>query len=326
MDFVCFQLWEKSWEKWSVNFPVGLCSFSLLSHIIHPQTAVTQLKNTCTPLLQQSTSVWQRKEMSDSKIFFYMLILELMNFLPSSDWTSLPFSFLFLDRYTKVGTSDWHNDAWYTSTLSAITVICFGGNLLGWLSACVEVKKTIEINWTKKWIRHIESHVSIRFALRSVSHCSRESFKRSWNASRRPSTADKRVTNEHFSRGTRGRAHWGERGRGRGRGAEKGRWRNRDESVSTADCSESEDFISYFSLALMGREAQRERLRQQSDEWSAALRLSLSAVYLYCRGAADWGEEEEAEYKERSVRNSVRNTGGWGGRTPPINQWDPWKH
>lgn len=70
MDFVCFQLWEKSWEKWSVNFPVGLCSFSLLSHIIHPQTAVTQLKNTCTPLFQQSSSVGQRKEMSDSRIFF----------------------------------------------------------------------------------------------------------------------------------------------------------------------------------------------------------------------------------------------------------------
>lgn len=78
-------------------------------------------------------------------------------------------------------------------------------------------------------------------------------------------------------------------------GEGRGRWRNRDESVSTVDCSGSEDFISYFSVAVMGRKAQRETLRQQSDEWSAALCLSLSAVYSYCRGAADWGEEEEAE-------------------------------
>lgn len=75
--------------------------------------------------------------------------------------------------------------------------------------------------------------------------------------------------------------------------------KNRDEPVSTTDCSESEDFISYFSLALMGREVHRERLRQQSDEQSAATPSSVDCMLAVLGRRRRFGVRSRKQYKQK---------------------------
>lgn len=41
-------------------------------------------------------------------------------------------------------------------------------------------------------------------------------------------------------------------------------------------------------------------------------------MYLYCRGAADWGEEEEAEYEERRYLTVCEIQGAGGGGHPQL--------
>lgn len=45
-------------------------------------------------------------------------------------------------------------------------------------------------------------------------------------------------------------------------------------------------------------------------------------MYLYCRGAADWGEEEEAEYEERRYLTvcEIQGVGGGGGHPQLTNE------